>query len=279
MKAKVYVLCIALIALSISVSAQYYYKDIVKTQTLNSEFAILKNENLSTIALKSFEDDGTASEKFFCEKKIEKNYLRSEMISRSYITGQSLLTSFYNGKGLIIQTTDSTETAIGKTFYEYDDQKRLKVIRTITKANDEQQSITERHEYFYTDAGKPQKMLRSKNNTVVSTISFSLDDKMNVIDEEEIMKGIKGKKYFYYYDDKNHLTDVVHYNERAKRLLPDYMLEYNSQGQLRQMISVEEGASNYYTWKYAYNDLKLKETEKCYSKEKRVLGTIEYEYK
>ena len=87
------------------------------------------------------------------------------------------------------------------------------------------------------------------------------------------------KKYFYYYDDKSRLTDVVHFNEIARRLLPDYMYEYNSANQPRQMISTEEGGSNYFIWKYTYNDKNLRETEKCFSKEKRLLGTIEYEYR
>jgi hypothetical protein len=44
------------------------------------------------------------------------------------------------------------------------------------------------------------------------------------------------------------------------------------------MINTEEGGSYYFIWKYLYeNELRVK--EKCYSKEKRLMGTIEYEYK
>ena len=45
------------------------------------------------------------------------------------------------------------------------------------------------------------------------------------------------------------------------------------------MISTEEGDSNYFIWKYTYNDKNLRETEKCFTKERRLLGTIEYDYK
>ncbi len=46
----------------------------------------------------------------------------------------------------------------------------------------------------------------------------------------------------------------------------------------RNMTTTEEGGSYYYIWKYTYdNGLRLK--EKCFSKEKRLMGTIEYEYK
>ena len=78
---------------------------------------------------------------------------------------------------------------------------------------------------------------------------------------------------------ENRLTDVVHFNERAGRLLPDYMYEYDSLNKPSQMISTEEGGNNYFIWKYKYNDKNLREAEKCFSREKRILGTIEYEYK
>ena len=120
---------------------------------------------------------------------------------------------------------------------------------------------------------------KRKNNIEVSTINFTVDDKGNIIDEEEITKGVKGKKYLYYYDDKNRLTDVVHYNARAKRLLPDYMYEYTTAGQIKQMTTTEDNISNYFIWIYTYNDQRLRVSEKCYSKERRILGSIQYEYK
>jgi hypothetical protein len=258
---------------------QYFYKDLWINQQLTKEFSILKNENIRTIAIKSFESDGEPSEDFFCEKRIDRNFTKSEMVSRSNITQQSLLTSYYNDKGWLLRTVDSTQTSLAKSEYEYDNKGRITKITNFTKANDETGGISETHEYTYNAAGKPEKMLRRKNNADVSTVNFTTDDKGNVIDEQEIIKGRQGRKYFYYYDDKNRLTDVVHYNERAKRLLPDYMYEYNPQGLVKQMIATEDNISNYYTWKYTYNDQRLRDSEKCYSKEKRLMGSIQYEYK
>lgn len=259
--------------------AQYFYKDIWTNQQLTKEFSILKNENIRTVAVKSFEDDGEPSKEFFCERKIDRNFTKSEMVSRSYITQQSLLVSYYNDRGWIIKTVDSSETSLSSSNYEYDNKGRILKITNLTKANDENTGITEIHKYFYNAGGKLEKMLRQKNNVAVSAINFTADDKGNIIDEEEIINGKKGKKYFYYYDDKNRITDVVHYNERAKRLLPDYMYEYNPTGQIKQMISTEDGVNNYFIWQYSYNDQRLRESEKCYSKERRLLGSILYQYK
>lgn len=263
---------------SLQGSAQYFYKDIWTNQQLTKEFSILKNENLRTVSIKSFEDDGEPSDGFFCEKKIDKNFTRSEMISRSYITQQSLLVSNYSERGWILKTVDSSQTSLSRSDYEYDSKGRITKVINFTKANDENGGITETHEYTYNAAGKPQRMMRRKNNADISVVNFTVDEKGNVIDEEEVSKGKKGRKYLYYYDDKNRLTDIVHFNNRAQRLLPDYMYEYNPQGQIKQMISTDDNISNYFTWKYTYNDQKLRESEKCYSKEKRLLGSILYEY-
>ena len=268
-----------LIAVSSGVNAQYFYKDIWTNQQLTKDFSILKNENVRTVVVKSFEDDGEPSQDFFCERKIDKDFTKSETVTRSIITQQSLLVSYYNERGWLIKTVDSTQTSLSRVEYTYDNKGHIIMVTNFTKANDENGGITETHQYTYNAAGKPEKMIRKKNNSDVSTVNFTIDDKGNIIDEEEIIRGVKGRKYFYYYDDKNRLTDVVHYNDRAKRLLPDYMYEYNPAGQIKQMISTEDNISNYFTWKYTYNDQRLRESEKCYSKEKRLLGSIQYEYK
>lgn len=280
---RIFFLSIAITALifcfSQECAAQYFYKDIWMNQQLTKEFSILKNENIRTVSVKSFEDDGEPSEGFYCERKIDRNFSKSDMISRSNITNQSLLVSFYNERGWITRTVDSSETSLARTDYAYDNKGRIITVTNFTKANDEKGGITETHQYSYNAAGKLEKMLKRKNNADVSTINFTVDEKGNVADEEEIIKGRKGRKYLYYYDDKNHLTDVVHYNERIKRLMPDYMYEYNQLGQIKQMISTEDNISNYFTWKYTYNDQKLRDSEKCYSKERRLLGSIQYVYK
>jgi YD repeat-containing protein len=264
--------------LSISAKSQYYYKDIWNNRQLVNEFNILKAEHFKTIKVKSFEDDGEASEGFFCEKKINNNYTQSQMISKSNMTGQSLLVSDYNAKGQPIKTTDDTPTTTSITEFTYDQQGKPKLITTITKGDDDSEEIKETHEYFYDDKGMPLKMLRRKSNVLISTIHFVTDSSGNVIEEDVEGNNAPDKKYFYYYDDKNRLTDVVHYNERAKRLLPTYMYEYNALNQPKQMISTEEGDSNYFIWRYTYNDRNLRETEKCFTKERKLLGTVKYEY-
>lgn len=259
--------------------AQYYYKDIWTMQQLTNEFSILKNEKLKTVKITSFEDDGEPSDGFVCEKKINGNYTQSEMISKSNITGQSLLASEYNGDGRIVKTVDNTPTTNNTTNYNYDDKGRLAMVQIVAKGDDNAGSISETRQYYYDANGKPEKMERRKNNSLVATINFVKDDKGNIIEENVGNANSTDKKYYYYYDEQNRLTDVVHYNDRASRLLPDYMYEYNNGNLPVQMITASETGDNYFIWRYSYNDKNLRDTERCFSKEKRLLGTIRYEYK
>jgi len=242
----------------------------------NREFSILKNENLHVIKVSSFDENDHPSNGFFCEKKINKNFSQAQMLSKSNITGQSLLQTDYNPKGDVIRTTTTTPTTTNTVEFEYNDSGNISLIRTKTIADGDSTGITETHEYFYVD-GKPVKMIRKKNNSIISTISFLTDNKGNIIEENPEGKS-NDKKYYYYYDDSNRLTDVVHFNVIAKRLLPDYMFEYNDDNQPKQMISVDESGRNYFIWKYAYSNKKLPEIQKCFSKEKRLLGTIQFDY-
>lgn len=259
-----------------SADAQYYYKDILSNVEQNKEFLILKNENMKTIKVESFDEKDQPSHGFFCEKRINKDFSESQMISKSNITEQSLLVSRYDKKGRVTETTTNTPTTTNTIDFDYDSDGFLSLISTKTIGDGDSTGITETHQYFY-KSGKPEKMLRKKNGVLISTITFVIDDKGNII-EEDATGTSSDKKYYYYYDDKNRLTDVVHYNVIAKRLLPDYMFEYGNDDKPVQKISVDETGRSYFIWRYSYDDKQLPEIQKCYSKEKDLLGTIQFDY-
>ena len=273
---KCFMICF-LLFVTLNSFSQYYYKDIISINQANKEFSVLKNSSIKLVKLKSFEDNDEPSEGFFCEKKINKTFSQSEMISKSYITGQSLLVTDYSPNGQIMKTTNTTPTTTSTVAYRYNDNNQLVEVTTVTSADGDSGSITETHLYVYDEKGAIVKMERRKDSRLIGEILFKSDAKGNIIEEDP--SGIaRDKKYFYYYDDHNRLTDVVHYNEIAKRLLPDYIFEYNTKNLPRQMISIDESGRNYFIWKYSYTDSNLPEIQKCFSKEKRLLGTIEFTY-
>jgi hypothetical protein len=258
--------------------AQYYYKDIWNNQQIAHEFAILKKNDLKTIKVNSFDGDGQPSQGFFCEKKIDRRFTQSQMISKSNVTGQSVLTTDYNQEGFPTKTVEETPTTTNTTYFSYDSSEHLTLVTIFTKADADSGGITETRAYNYNKSGNPVKMIRKRNNAILSVIDFVIDSLGNVIEEDVEGNSSLDKKYYYYYDTKNRLTDVVHFNERAGRLLPNYMFEYTPDNKISQMITTEEGSSDYFTWLYEYNNQGLKESEKCYAKDKSLLGTIDYEY-
>jgi len=256
---------------------QYYYKDIFSNTQLLNEMAQLKEQKIRTVKLTGLDDDGRPSEGFTVEKQINRNYTEVETFTRSAATGPSLFTSRFTKDGLLVQTVDSSDLAVNTSSYTYDDKNRIKSIVSHIHSSDDDftSEITEQHLYEYDEKGSLLRMYRVKNGRDTSLILFSPDEKNNVSIEKDTKSGTT---YYYYYDSKNRLTDVVHLNPFTQKMLPDYVFEYNNVGLITQMTSTEEGGSYYYIWKYTYNN-GLRAREKCYSKERRLLGTIEYEYK
>lgn len=258
--------------------AQYYYKDIVSNIQLQEDMTRYRENKIRSINIKSFEDNGTPSEGFFAQKKINKDYSRTELMTRSNISAPSMLTTYFNNKGQVLQTNDSSEISVTNTTYQYDAEGRISKIATGIRSSDDDftSEIHEQHLYVYDDKGLPQKMTRVKNYKDSIVILFAADEHGNIVIEKDTRSGTK---FYYYYDAKNRLTDVVQENDFKLRMHPDYIFEYNNTaGLISQMTTTEEGGNNYYVWKYTY-DNGLRVREKCYTKERKLMGTIEYEYK
>lgn len=261
-----------------SVSAQYYYKDIVSSRQLQTDMAAYKNNKVRSINIKSFEGDGEESEGFFAQKKISKDYGRTELFTRSNISAPSLMISDFNSKGQVTRTHDSSTISVTNNNYFYNSNGDLQAVSSSIRSSDDDftTELTEEHIYMYDDNGKLSKMQRVKNRRDTVTILFALDEAGNIAIEKDTRTG---SKYYYYYDAKNRITDIVQENDLKRRPFPDYLFEYNnSQGLVSQMIATEEGGNNYYVWKYMYEN-GLRTAEKCFTKERKLMGRIEYEYK
>ncbi|RYD70888.1 MAG: lipoyl(octanoyl) transferase LipB [Sphingobacteriales bacterium] len=114
-----------------------------------------------------------------------------------------------------------------------------------------------------------------KNTTDSTFVSFKYDESGNV--GEEIWK--RGSRitetYYYYYNDKQKITDIVRFNKKAKRMLPDFIIEYDEKGRVAQMTQSQSGSANYLVWRYQYNPQGLKDKDATYYKINRG-GDITY---
>ncbi len=254
---------------------QYYYKDIVTTQQVNHTYLVFRNNKVIEVKLTSFQGERPVTDGFVCEQKVARNQVVT--YTKTADAGESFFTASYNGKGLLVKTADSSAETISTSQYQYDAEDRLLQIINETHARDRSSQTTEIHTWQYNAAGKPAKMFRIRNGKDTLAVVFRLDDKMNV-SEETIVKGATPETIYYYYDGQNRITDIVRYNMKAKRLLPDYIFEYEENGELATMLVVPEGSSEYLKWYYKYDDAGLKAVEFCYDKKKVLQGKIEYSY-
>ena len=135
---------------------------------------------------------------------------------------------------------------------------------------------TEIHQWIYKD-NVPQKMLQIKDRTDTTFVTFTYDGG-NVAQETWRRKGHVAETYYYYYNTKNQLTDIVRFNIRVRKMLPDFLYEYDEQGRVSQMMQVPNGSTDYMVWKYNYNSNGLKEQELLYNKQQQLVGRVLYKY-
>jgi len=271
---------ILFILLSIPVAgfSQFYHKDIVSLKQTTDQLKVYKANKVKKVVLNSFEPSGEPTDKFICFQEVSPSFNFIKTYSQSAQTMQSVLNSQFNFKGQLIRSADSSNTTLNVSSYTYDALGRMVAVESVSQAYAYQTKETEKHQWFYDTTGFPVKMLRIKNNTDTVEVQFKADEKGNVAEEVWRSKGVETQSYYYYYDEQKRLTDIVRYNDRARKLLPDYIFEYNEQAQLTQMITVQSGTSNYVTWKYQYNPQGLKTRESIYSKQKELMGYITYRY-
>ena len=112
-----------------------------------------------------------------------------------------------------------------------------------------------------------------------SVTGIVVDEKDNVIEERNYRRGVLTDPIYYYYDDKNRLTDIVRFNYKANRLLPDYLFEYDNNDRVIQKITTTSGLNlGYLTWRYVFDERGLKTKEALFNKEKQLQGRIDYSY-
>lgn len=268
-------LCVLLFA-GYSSAAQYYYTDILNNKQVMAELAVLKEKKVKGVKVVSMEADGTESEGFTCQKKITRDFTEVEIYTATDQSYPNTFISYFSKTGMLQRTVDSSEAGATTVDYMYDAAGKLVSVHSVKRFADEDAvDVAEQHLYEYNAGGVPQKMLLVKNNRDTTVYLFEADENGNVIIEKNAKTS---EVYYYYYDGSNQLTDIVHKYSFQKQLFTESSFEYNEAGQLVKMISSEKEGAYYFTWRYHYED-GLRTTERCYSKEGRIMGSVEYLYK
>ncbi len=258
-------------------AAQYYYNDIIANKLSSKQFKLLQANNFRKVSAKSYDGNGNNSTDFFLEQLFNNNFTQSVTNSK-IVSGISstLVTNFENNH--VISTNEISKGIENIVHYTYNNDSTIKSIIAISKDTALNISSTENHLWNYATNGKPVSMTCIKNNSDTTTVLLMIDENGNVAEERWSKKGKEIEHYFYYYNQKNELTDIVRFNNRAKKLLPDFLFEYDEQGRIQKMTQVPAANSNYLVWTYLYNAKGLKQTEICINRKKELIGKIEYSY-
>ncbi len=257
--------------------AQYYYNDIINNKQVMAELALLKEKKIRGVKITSLEATGEESEGFICQKKINRDFTEVEIYTETNESYPNTFISYYTQTGLLQKTVDSSEAGATTVIYTYDAANRLVSINSSKHfaTDDDAGVVFEKHGYHYNASGILEQMILVKNNRDTTLYFFQADEKGNIAIEKNSKTA---EIYYYYYNGNNQLTEIVHSYSNKKNPFTEYTFEYNEAGQLVKMISFEKEGAYYFTWRYNYED-GLRSGERCYSREGKIMGSVEYLYK
>jgi hypothetical protein len=264
------------LALSAGAFAQYYYNDLITNRQTNQRYQDLIKQGVKRLTVRSY--DNRSEELTDYRVVLEVNAAKRTLVTTTSNpeTGNSRMEAVYNEKGWLIRTRDTSQNASNLTTYQYDNEGRLLTLDT--KSLSDNISTTEVHKWTYNAAGQPEQMIRILNNSDTTVVKFVLDENGNPVEEHVSRKKLPTTIHYYYYDNANRLTDIVRYNQKAQRLLPDYIFEYNENNQVKKMTLVPAGSNAYEQWFYQYLPNGLRRMELVYNKQQQLMGKLEYTY-
>ena len=280
MKIRLLFLCILVY---LSASGQYYYNDIVATQEINFRQKGFSHNSVLRIESRGFDNKGTLARDFSEMREISKN---GHLLKISSFTDLKKSTEYYqfDDSLRLISFTDSISLIKNTTNYEYDREGHLIKIQNIVIDSVGDFNQVETHHWVYKN-GIPEKMWRivTNNGAAISTdsleIRFGVDENGNIVEERSFRNGVQNDFLYYYYDGDNRMTDIVRYNNKLDKLIPDIMFEYDENDQVIQKITTTSDRElGYLIWRYIYNDNGLKVKEALFDNKKQLRGRIDYLY-
>jgi len=258
-------------------NSQYYYKDLVAAADITRLMKTYTANNIKKITAKGITPESGSSSEFSEVGEINGTTLKVTTNNNKAI---ATLKYNFNDRGQLISSVDSAINVKSTSTYAYDaNGKIISISNTASDADSSGDfSQTEVHQYIYKD-GKLDKMWRIINKTDSLEVRFVTDENGNVIEERNFRRGVLADPVYYYYDDRNRLTDIVRFNYKANRLLPDFLFEYDDNDRVIQKITTTSGNNlGYLTWRYLFDEKGLKTKEALFNKDKQLQGRIDFSY-
>ena len=270
---KVIILVTLVLILSQVAFSQFYYSDILLNKQGNANYLNLKNNKVKKIVINNeSKEDGVTI------KQVFKDSWNTLITEAQLSIGISNTSTQYYENNLIVKKEEDIKNVNSTINYFYKEKGKLVQINSKSIDTSVNKSFEENHIFSYDNQGILDKMFKIKNNSDTTFITFLKDEKNNVIEENWLLKNKLIETYYYYYNNQNLLTDIVKFNLKVNRMLPEFLFEYSINNALVQLTQIPFGSSNYFIWKYTYNEKQLKEKEIGFNKQSEKIGEMFYNY-
>jgi len=260
-----------------SLFSQYYYNDLISLQQGTEQYKLFRSNRIHKIKATSFEADNSPTEGFVLEQEISLDG-KKITLSTQVSNGRATVTQRTFELGRPKKSVNSSNGIETKTEYSYLENGQLQKMLIATTDTAMKVQSSELHIWNYDQLGLPLYMLKIKNNIDTIRVEFTKDEAGLIAEEKWKKKDKTFETYYYYYDNQQHLTDIVRFNTKLKNLVPDFQFEYDEKGRISKMTQISLSSSNYLIWINTYNEKGLKVKETAYAKEKKLVGSIVYSY-
>jgi hypothetical protein len=272
-------LIIVFFLLYLPAKAQYFYNDILVTNENKLHFENLVSSKVKKVTVKAYQNDGEEIDDFILRQDIDLKGGSITTYSKTTFSDASILKTTFNNNRMPALVLDSAEGASTTTRYIYNNEGWITTMESSSVQPEQKENVvTETRQYFYNSKGMPEKMYRISGGTDTMTVIFTPAENGLPGEEAWYKAGEKIETWFYYYDEKNRLTDIVRYNAAAKKMLPDYLFGYNGDGNLSSKVTVQPGTGQFRIWQYKYNAGGLKTEETVLNKKRQPEGKMVYFY-
>ena len=269
---------------SIGLHAQYYYNDIIGSKETNRQMQTYLSNKVKLVTATGYTPQGSKATDFAEVHEISENG-RTLKISRNSNLKHSAVYHRFDAQNRLISIIDTSLGIQNITSYEYDAAGRITSIQNTIKDPATDIDMVEMHRWYYDKKDHVEKMWRTINGSDSLEIRFIPDENGNPGEEHTFRNGYETEVLYYHFDEKNRITDIVRYNKKAKKLLPDEIISYDDGDRIIQRIMSTPGDNlrqttwvGYIIWRYIYNAQGLKTKEALFNNEQELTGKIEYSY-
>ena len=238
----------------------------------------MKDSKVKQVTVTHYDINNELQNDLKIEQTFNKDWttLESKTVMADKVRPMLLLNYYQDNK--LIKTEDTHDSVNTIVNYSYNEKGLLNNLISYTNDTTMSTESVETHQWVYNERGRLLYMLKIKNKRDTSKIELVYDKDSLIVEENWFKRGKVMETYYYYYNEHKQLTDIVRFNNRAKRLLPDYLFEYDAIGNVQSMTQVPAGNSNYLIWQYIYNDKGLKQQDNCFTKQRQLIGKMKYDY-